>query len=360
MFRWYKFLFVGVGLGGAFAAANGASLLTGGTFPKTANDVSFQDRMENKAAGYEPYKDLSAYKLITIESEEKAMQRRIDRLEEIRRQDITRLSKEEYCDKYPLDDSCPQHPGLEEEIVSIGDNPNKQNPETQPPVLRPTPPRPEINISVTPSKPQAISNNNATYGQKCTPSAYSDNFVNKILTSGRYETIDPAFEKAMVQIFRMEGECGNHPADSGGYTCYGFAQNYNPDIDVRQLTRPGAEDRTYTRIYQANGIDKLPDSIRGDVLRGSFGSGLYGVQQLQKVLNLPQTKRGIITDEIAQAARDYDGDLHNAYWDSMQQYYQGIVQRKPSQKVFLKGWMNGVKLMRENGCNVEPARPLTR
>lgn len=39
-------------------------------FPETYADLSFAERMQNAAAGYEPYKGISAYKTIEIESEE--------------------------------------------------------------------------------------------------------------------------------------------------------------------------------------------------------------------------------------------------------------------------------------------------
>lgn len=44
-------------------------------FPTTIADISFQERMENAAAGYEPYKDASAYQQLKLESEETYLQR---------------------------------------------------------------------------------------------------------------------------------------------------------------------------------------------------------------------------------------------------------------------------------------------
>lgn len=370
----YRVLYAVILSGCFIATVRGASLLQPVSFPQTATDTTMVDRMENKRIGYEPFKDKSAYTTITLETEEQALQRQLDSLERQRQVDKAVMSKAEFCDKYPLDDSCPQHPGLEEEIFAIGNRPKPQQPApttnnaatgtggtgATPAPAQPSPSTPS-RPGTAPATTTALSaTDNRTRGGPCTPSAHSDNYTNKILTSGKYESIDPAFEKTMVQIFRLEGECGGHPNDSGGYTCYGFAQRYNPDIDVRNLTRAGAEDRTYTRYYTANGIEKLPDSIRGDVLRGVFGSGIYGVQQLQKVLNVPTTRDGKVSDALVRAAMEYEGDLHNAYWDNMQQYYRNLVQRRPKDKVFLKGWMNGVKLMRENGCHVVPTRPLTR
>ena len=52
------------------ANSTGDSVLVATAFPTTAADLSFTERMQNDAAGYAPYKDASAYRTITIESEE--------------------------------------------------------------------------------------------------------------------------------------------------------------------------------------------------------------------------------------------------------------------------------------------------
>lgn len=59
-------------------AANGVStphVVRTNQFPTTYADLSFSERMENAAAGYEPYKDASAYKEIKIESQEDYLRR---------------------------------------------------------------------------------------------------------------------------------------------------------------------------------------------------------------------------------------------------------------------------------------------
>ena len=48
----------------------GNARLARADFPTTTADLSFSQRMANRAAGYEPYKDSSAYRQLRIESEE--------------------------------------------------------------------------------------------------------------------------------------------------------------------------------------------------------------------------------------------------------------------------------------------------
>ncbi len=49
--------------------------VTPAAFPKTIDDLSFTDRMANASAGYEPYKDLSAYKTPKFETENEYYER---------------------------------------------------------------------------------------------------------------------------------------------------------------------------------------------------------------------------------------------------------------------------------------------
>lgn len=58
-------------------AQNGANdvALAKADFPTTTADLTMSERMANKAAGYEPFKDASAYKQLNIEDEETYLER---------------------------------------------------------------------------------------------------------------------------------------------------------------------------------------------------------------------------------------------------------------------------------------------
>ena len=47
----------------------------GAEFPTTYSDLSFTERMANKAAGYEPYKDMKAFTELKVESHETYLER---------------------------------------------------------------------------------------------------------------------------------------------------------------------------------------------------------------------------------------------------------------------------------------------
>lgn len=246
----------------------------------------------------------------------------------------------------------------------IADTANKINGYTPAPTPTPTP-TPTQPQAPAPSKPHHNINDNQvvrmgpqTHNGPCTPPQRSDVFSNKILTSGQYQQSDPAFEKIMITTFRAEGGCGNHPNDSGGYTCYGISQNNNPEVDVRNITRADAENIAHRKYYTKYGLDKLPDYIRSDVFTFGWASGpVTAIHNLCRVLGLP--KRNKIDSEIVMATENYNGDLHNDYLDAMQQYFIKCAQ-KPKQNVFLTGWMNRVKFTRENSCHYPTTDPIYR
>ncbi len=350
-----------------FPAMAANSFLRPTSFPTTSNDASFIDRTQNATTGYKPYAGRSAYQTIKIESEEEYINRLVSSSESQRIRDEQTLTAAQYCTQYPLDDTrCPQAPGLTESIIAIGNRPTVSSTTVAPA----KPPKPSIDVPMpqtlpsfpvvqnTPSTTPSSSQTNITYNATCTPPQHSDHFPNKILTSGRYASIDPAFEKAMITVFRTEGDCINDPDDTGGYTCYGISQNNNPEIDVRNITRNDAEDIAYQKYYKNYNINQLPDNSRGNVFMLGWGAGTStGIRRFCKFLGIPEKNK--IDPEIVSATENYRGDIHNDFLDDQQQFYIEISKRGNNKK-YLKGWMNRIRLMRENGCHSETTHPITR
>lgn len=338
--------------------------------PKTSTDYSFSDRTTNAQTGYAPFAGTSAFKTIDVESEEAYLDRMIRRAEQAADYDLATMPRDQYCDKYPLDEAnCKQTPGLYEAVVAIGDNPNKAA--TQTPSATAT-----TQTSFTPTiqtqQTTTVTGRNVgtdefgrpviaspkIHNGPCTLPQRSTHYVNKIYTSGQYAKSDPAFEKIMIATFRAEGGCDQLKGDSGGYTCYGISQNNNPEINVRNITRADAERIANDKYYRKLGIEKLPDYIRGDVFTFGWASGpVTGIKHFCRVLKIPE--RGKIDDDIVHAAENYSGDLHNDYLDDMQEYFKQVAKRGSNSR-FLRGWMERVKLTRENGCHVPTTDPLTR
>ena len=343
------------------------SFLIATSFPKTIADVPFADRIKNKTAGYRPYFNRSAFAGLTIEEQDE-LESMAYQSELYRRSFFDSHTIEEYCEEYPESPECPNTHTSE---TSSPSNTNiAQSAEYIYPINPPTtisiPPTTTVNTAPIPYMRVALTPENiAKYGLKthnggCTPPERSNHWRNQILTSGRYQSIAPAFEKFLITSFRKEGSCGNHPNDRGGYTCYGCASNgLCKGIDMNKVTRPLVEDLYYEKVYTKYNVNKLPDAFRGYLLWGMSGSGpVTGIKQFQGALGVPLT--GKIDDATIHAAENYTGDFADAYTKNCEQFLRNIVARDPSQKVFLKGWLNGLALLRPCGCHVIPTTPIYR
>lgn len=184
-------------------------------------------------------------------------------------------------------------------------------------------------------------------GMPCTkPSARAGEFTNEILTTGRYASVSPAFEKAMITKFRTEGECVDHPADSGGYTCYGVSSKYFPEAKEPGFTRADAEDIAWNHFFRKYHMDKLPDAISGDVFMALWGTGSKdkSVGLLQHILGVSET--GFVNDETITAAKNYRGDLRTKFLDARKKNFL-----KSRNSTFLQGWLNALDVYRANGCH---------
>ena len=184
-------------------------------------------------------------------------------------------------------------------------------------------------------------------GMACTPpSSSGGTFKSDILTTGRYASVSPAFEKAMITKFRTEGGCGEHPDDPGGYTCFGVSSKFFPTVKNPGFSRANAEDIAYNSFWKKHNIDKLPDAISGDVFMALWGTGSKknSIGLLQEILGLKNT--GVIDDATISAAKNYTGsDLRTRFLDRREaQFRQG-------NKTFRRGWLNGLNLYRANGCH---------
>jgi lysozyme family protein len=166
------------------------------------------------------------------------------------------------------------------------------------------------------------------------------------------------FDKFLVKTFGHEGGFSNHPSDKGGKTKYGITQvtarAYGYNGAMEQLTREEARD-----IYLKGYYNPLYDSINSDLLAFKlFDFGVNcgiatAVRRLQIVL-----ARNVLTDPKYQIKTDGNfgpitlwnlnkriadnGEkaVGQEYIQIMMQYYEDLVKTKPTQRVFLNGWLN--------------------
>ena len=336
--------------------------LSASQFPTTAQDLSFKSRVEIAAEGYKPFLDKTAYQELNIVPGEEiytdSMIAKIKSAEEQQKKDVQTMPLNEYCAKYPDDDTkCSK-----QETPEL---PAPEQRKTEQPAPAPaTQPEPITSI-IKPSGQTigggAIIENNYVTGGSCYPAAKDRHFPNKIYTSGKYEKIHPAFEKGLISVFRKEGNCGTIKGDPCGYTCYGIGSSPKC-CGVVVKSRAEAEEIYYSKFWKNYNIDKLPDVIATDVFLACMASGPgTALSQFRKFLGLSK-KTSSVDNEMIKAVNNYKGDIHND-WMNVRETFLMKVAYNYLQKYgtdIRRGYQNSIELKRKNGCHVKPIEPLYR
>lgn len=335
-------------------------------FPMTAQDLSFESRVEIATEGYKPFLDKKAYQELNIvPGEEIYTDHMIAQAEaETERQetDLQIMSKDEYCAKYPDDETkCPK------QETSVQHKPKQPEPKQITPatqsekiidVLKKSPERNQTHFSGRTIGGGVVMENNYVTKGSCYPAAKDRHFPNKIFTTGKYETIHPAFEKGLISVFRKEGGCGKIKNDPCGYTCYGIGSS--PKCSgVVVKSRAEAEEIYYNRYWKNYNIDKLPDVIATDIFLASMASGPgTALSQFRRFLGLPK-KTSSVDNEMINAVNKYKGDIHNDWMNYRDAFLQDVARRRYKGSVS-RGYKNSIELKRKNGCHVQPTEPLYR
>lgn len=289
-------------------------------FPSTHADLPFQVRIQNATEGYKPFMDKRAYTELNIAPDEEIY----------------------------TDSMIAQIEFNETKNDTTIDNPTEKSDRL-----------PISTLNYTNIGGGNVIENNTIVGGACYPADTDRHFVNKILTTGKYEHISPAFEKALITIFRKEGTCGTIPGDPCGYTCYGIGSN--PKCGgVIVSSRSEAEDWYYQHFWKKYDIYKLPDVISTDFLLAAMASGpKTAYEQFCKFLGVSTSKTYNINDEIIHAVNNYKGDIHNNWIDKRDTFLQEVAKKRYNGTVSA-GYKNAIELKRKNGCHVRPEKPLYR
>ena len=335
-----------------FVVMSAYAELSGAKFPGTIDDMSFKSRMEIAYDGYKPLLDKKAYQeLEIVPGEEIFIDHMILEAEaeaKQQEQDAKSMNIGEYCEKYPYDEQqCPQNSTTNAQYSYTNTG--------------------HCITDWTIGRKPVIPGPTVTGGACYPPNHAGKGRENRILTSGRYETISPAFEKAMITILRKEGGCGTIKADSGGYTCLGIAWNYNKDKfptkeALSKITYAQAEDYYYNYFWLKYKIYKLPDTISGYYLLAAMGSGpSIAYNQFRKFLNVKNYNRAYqIDDEMVGAARNYNGNIAKDWIDKVREPFLHKIEQAYAEQGSKINYAYSIKLQRENGCHICPTYPLHR
>jgi len=161
-------------------------------------------------------------------------------------------------------------------------------------------------------------------------------------------------------ILRREGGFVDHPADRGGPTKYGITHKTLSQYvghavlrsDVENLSEDLARDIYERNYYFAPRIDRLPESIRSFIFDCAVNHGpRRAIRFVQSVCNQagyapPLHEDGAMGPNTRLAAEWAEAEMGEMFLKALieerRNFYRLIVEANPSQKVFLKGWMNRV------------------
>jgi len=171
-----------------------------------------------------------------------------------------------------------------------------------------------------------------------------------------------SFDAAFLSTLNHEGGLSDHPSDRGGLTKYGITaatwQAYCNDVQpsdrrsVRDITLEDAKSVYRRNYWDSLGLDSVDAAIAAEVFDTAVNCGVGTAARLaQRAFNLIRIdgatpllvdgKLGPITrarlNEMVRLGyrQSLLGSL-NAYQAI---HYIDIVERNPSQRVFIRGWM---------------------
>jgi lysozyme family protein len=163
------------------------------------------------------------------------------------------------------------------------------------------------------------------------------------------------FQASLPFVLRWEGGFVDHPADPGGRTNKGVTQRTYDAWRRRQGLAPRdvvrIEDDEVQRIYESGyWLPPRCDLLARQLDLAQFDTAVNmgpgrAVRLLQAAVGAPidgdfgpETERRVAAGDV--------GETLLRYCAAREDYYRGLVQRRPELGVFLKGWLNRLDALR--------------
>lgn len=174
--------------------------------------------------------------------------------------------------------------------------------------------------------------------------------------------MEDRFEKIFKYLLKVEGGYSNDKYDSGGKTKYGIiekeARAYGYKGDMRDMPLRIAEDIYYKKYFKKNRLDEVvDDKISLSVCDWIVNSGSWGAKKAQQALNTINNSNlavdGKIGNQTLFGLNNVDPEKFlEVYHNLQRKFYHSIATARPTQKTFLRGWLNRVdkkeKFIKEN------------
>jgi lysozyme family protein len=140
----------------------------------------------------------------------------------------------------------------------------------------------------------------------------------------------------------------NDPDDAGGETKYGIAKNFNPGIDIRNLTLQSSKKIYESKYWNSSLAPKLPYPLSVVYFDAAINNGATPAAKfIQRALGVvddgqigPKTLAAIAacTDLKALCVKSLE---------KRDDYFRAIVANKPVQAKYLRGWLNRTARVRK-------------
>ena len=153
-------------------------------------------------------------------------------------------------------------------------------------------------------------------------------------------------------IFKWEGGFANDKDDNGGATMCGVtlttykrycAKKGRPDPtvdDLKKITRETCVDILRVFYWNPAKADNIKNqSIANLIVDNCWGSGTGWLKKVQQVAGVAAD--GIVGPKTLAAINNANQkELFTALWNRRKKFYADICSKNPTQKKFLRGWLN--------------------
>lgn len=165
---------------------------------------------------------------------------------------------------------------------------------------------------------------------------------------------DPRFRKAQSFVLKWEGGLCEDKNDAGGITKYGvslrFLKSIQPDAtreDIIVLTKEQASEIFYNNFWKVLKCPKIADD---DLAFALYDTAVnMGVNQavklLQRAINYNTSEElevdGKMGEKTLNACNNTSAQyILQSFMLQRIEFYKNLALKKPTQQVFLKGWLN--------------------
>ena len=163
--------------------------------------------------------------------------------------------------------------------------------------------------------------------------------------------------KLIPIIKRWEGGYSDNPNDRGGATNSGvtlavYQLVYGKNKTKNDLKKMTSDQWNYifTKLYWNKWkADEIKNqSIANILVDWVWMSGYGTIKKIQSLFGL--TADGIVGNKTISYINSHDQEeVFNNIWNRRKSFYESLVKNNPSQKVFLKGWMNRLNTFKFQG-----------